>query len=137
MGSISAAVGRAETTRQRHGDDFYARIGRKSWEMRQRARLGDPAALALLERRRLARANRRPLWREVLEAREAVTLLREELATRAHANAEPSRAARRGWFAYSDEVRAELRRAEERLAALEARHRELLQDLQVGALGEG
>lgn len=120
---------RVAETRRRHGDDFYARIGRKSWELRQRAREGDDDALAVLSRRRVARETRRAVWLEVLDAREAATLLRQELANASLANAEPSRAVVSGRFRYTDQLREELRQAEARLAGLEANHQRLLADL--------
>jgi hypothetical protein len=129
--------GRTEVTRQRHGDDFYSRIGRKSWELRRRARDGDPEARQILERRRVARDQRRAAWREMLEAKEAVLLLREELATRTLADADPARAALSDGFAYARQLRSELASAEARLAALQAVHRQILSDLGLrGAPGD-
>lgn len=123
---------RAATTRLRHGAEFYARIGRKSQELRRRARAGDAAALDLLARRRVARADRRHVWEEVLEAREAVRLLREELHSSVRANVECCRALMQNRYAYTHGLRIELAAAEDRLADLEARHQDLLQDLHAG-----
>lgn len=123
---------RAATTRLRHGAEFYARIGRKSQELRRRARAGDTAALDLLARRRVARADRRHVWEEVLEAREAVRMLREELHSSVRANVECCRALMLDRYAYTRGLRAELAAAEAKLAELEARHQDLLQDLHAG-----
>jgi hypothetical protein len=120
---------RTEVTRQRHGDDFYARIGRKGWELRRRARDGDPEAQQILQRRRDARDQRRAAWREMLEAKEAVLFLREELATRTLADADPARAALSDGFAYARQLRGELASAEARLAALQEVHRQILSEL--------
>jgi hypothetical protein len=129
-------AGRAEVTRQRHGDDFYARIGRKSWELRRRGREGDVEALEILQRRRDARGQRRAIWHELLAAKEAVTILREELAARALANADPARSVLRTYFDYTGRLRTELARAEERLADLQAAHRRLLDDLKSDVAAE-
>jgi hypothetical protein len=115
---------RAVVTRQRHGEDFYTRIGQASWALRQRVRAGDAAAAALLARRRQAREQRQQAWRDLLAAREAVTLLRDELASRARANADPARAVLEPCFAYSAALRRDLAAAEARLADLEALHAE-------------
>lgn len=123
---------RAATTRLRHGAEFYARIGRKSQELRRRARAGDAAALDLLARRRVARADRRHVWDEVLEAREAVRLLREELHSSVRANVECCRALMLDRYAYTHGLRTELAAAEAKLAELETRHQDLLQDLHAG-----
>jgi len=120
---------RAATTRLRHGQEFYARIGRRSQELRRRARAGDAAALDLLARRRSARAGRRQVWAEVLEAREAVHLLHEELHSSIRANSEACRALMLDRYQYTRRLRGELAAAEAKLATLEARHQELLQDL--------
>src|ERR671937_1385794 len=91
---------RVDVTKERHGADFYQQIGRRTAEFRQRARAGDPDVLARLQRRREARPQRLALWLAVVEAREAVTLLRAELASRARANAKAPRAALGGYFRY-------------------------------------
>ncbi len=122
--------GRSAETRRRHGEDFYARIGRKSWEVRRRAKAGDVEAQALLQRRRDARANRRAIWQDLLAAQEAVKLLRDELASRARANAEVSRASMREQFRYTDRLRYELQQAETRLAHFQSQHELLLHDLE-------
>lgn len=119
----------AETTRRRHGDDFYARMGRRSWELLQAAEAGDPEATAHFARRRAARAGRRVAWLAVLEAREAVTLLREELVSRLRADAEPALALLPRYPGYSAELRRELARAEARLGERKARHQRLLDDM--------
>jgi len=120
---------RALETRRRHGDDFYARIGRKSWEVRRRALAGDPDAVDLLQRRRDARARRREAWRELLAAQEAATLLREELHSRIRANMDASRVLSEGYFRYTERLREELSGAEARQARLRAEHDAILQDL--------
>lgn len=122
-----SATKRVEETRRRHGDDFYARIGWISHELRQRARAGDEEALAAIERRRTARAQRRAAWRELVAAREAVHLLREELRSRARANA--GRAALDHSYQYSSRLWEELQQAEARLADVTARHEHILEDL--------
>lgn len=122
---------RAVETRRRHGDDFYARIGRKSWEVRRRALAGDAEAVDLLQRRRDARARRRQAWQELLAAQEAATLLREELHSRIRANIDASRVLTEGYFDYSESLREELTQAEARLARLRAAHDAILQDLRV------
>ncbi len=122
---------RAVETRRRHGDDFYARIGRKSWEVRRRALAGDAEAVDLLQRRRDARAHRREAWQELLAAQEAATLLREELHSRIRANVDASRAMSEDYFYYTESLRRELAIAEARLARLRAAHEAILQDLRV------
>lgn len=122
---------RATETRRRHGDDFYARIGRKSWEVRRRALAGDVEARELLERRREARAQRREAWHAMVAAQEAVTLLREELYSRIRANVDTSRIVATGYFRYTERLREELAAAEDRLARLRAAHEAILQDLRV------
>ena len=123
------ALDRVAETRRRHGDDFYSRIGRKSWEVRRRALSGDPEAQALLERRREARIRRKSLWQELALAQEAVTLLREELFSRARANTEGSRAANPEHFRYTARLRQELAAAEERLGQLRAEHDVMVETL--------
>lgn len=122
-------AGRAATTRQRHGEDFYSRIGQKSQELRRRVRAGDAAARALLESRRAARARRPVLWREIQEAHERVAFLREELHSRALADADPAVAALPRRFTYAAQLRRELAQAEATHARLRAEHRALLQAL--------
>lgn len=122
-------AGRVAATRRRHGDDFYARIGRKSQELRRRAAGGDGAAREALARHRAAKAGRGDAWLELVAAREAVTLLREELRSRARADAEPARALLPAAFAYGDQLRRELAGAEQRLTQCRAAHRRLLRDL--------
>ncbi|MGI8914359.1 MAG: hypothetical protein ACR2JY_11370 [Chloroflexota bacterium] len=118
-------------TRRRHGDDFYARIGRKSWEVRRRALAGDAEAVELLQRRRVARARRREAWQDLLAAQEAATLLREELHSRIRANIDASRALSEQYFYYTESLRRELSVAEARLARLRAEHDAILLDLRV------
>lgn len=127
---------RAAETRRRHGDDFYARIGRKSWEMRRRALAGDAEAQDLLQRRRGARARRKEVWQDLLAAQEAATLLREELHSRIRANADGLRVMTDGYFSYTDGLRRELGLAEARLAHLRAEHEAILRDLQALPDGE-
>ncbi len=122
---------RATETRRRHGDDFYARIGRKSWDVRRRALAGDAEARELLERRREARSRRRDAWHDLMAAQEAVTLLREELYSRIRANVDTSRAITAGYFGYTARLREELAVAEDRLVRLRAVHDAILQDLRV------
>jgi hypothetical protein len=122
---------RAIETRRRHGDDFYARIGRKSWEVRRRALAGDAEAVQLLQRRREARVRRREAWQDLLAAQEAATLLREELHSRIRANIDASRALTEEYFYYTESLRRELGIAEARLAQLRAAHDAILQDLRV------
>jgi seryl-tRNA synthetase len=122
---------RAQETRRRHGDDFYARIGRKSWEVRRRALAGDADAVELLQRRREARARRKEAWHELLAAQEAATLLREELHSRIRANMDASRALSAEYFHYTERLRWELRAAEVRLAQLREEHDAIMQDLKV------
>ncbi|HEV7213880.1 MAG TPA: hypothetical protein VGP33_02050, partial [Chloroflexota bacterium] len=117
-------------TRRRHGDDFYARIGRKSWEVRRRALAGDPQAVDLLQRRRKARARRREAWHELLAAQEAATMLREELHSRIRANMDASRVLSEDYFYYTERLREELNRAEARQVRLRAEHDAILRDLQ-------
>lgn len=121
---------RACETRRRHGDDFYARIGRKSWEVRRRALAGDPQAVDLLQRRRKARARRREAWHELLAAQEAATMLREELHSRIRANMDASRVLSEDYFYYTERLREELNRAEARQVRLRAEHDAILRDLQ-------
>lgn len=122
---------RAVETRRRHGDDFYARIGRKSWEVRRRALAGDTEAVGLLQRRREARARRREAWQDLLAAQEAATLLREELHSRIRANVDASRVMSEDYFYYTESLRRELNIAEARLGRLRAAHDAILQDLRV------
>lgn len=120
---------RVVETRRRHGEDFYARIGRMSQELRQRAQSGDAAALDALRRRRAARERRRDTWLGILEAREAVHLLQDELHSRVRANVDGGRATLGDNYAYTARLRDELRQAEGRLATFTALHEALLQDL--------
>lgn len=125
------AANRAKVTKRRYGEDFYAQIGRKSMELRKRAQAGDAEVMTVLDRRRSARTRRRAVWLEVLEAREAVVLLRDELQSRARANLEPSCAVYGAFFRYTDDLRSELAQAEQRLAQIQAEHRALLRDLRL------
>lgn len=120
---------RAATTRERHGADFYRRIGQRSQELRRRARAGDPEATDRLQRRRAAREARGEAWRAVREAADAVRVLREEIASRMQADLAAHRASAAGFARYREQLREELAAAEARLAELRARHRDLLADL--------
>lgn len=131
-----ATLDRVAETRRRHGDDFYSRIGRKSWEVRRRALSGDAAAQALLARRREARARRKSLWQELALAQEAVTLLRDELYSRVRANSESSRAGNAEHFRYTSRLRQELMVAEARLTRLRSEHNAILETLKALPDGE-
>ena len=120
---------RAVETRRRHGDDFYARIGRKSWDVRRRAMAGDAEAVNLLQRRREARVRRREAWQDLLAAQEAATMLREELHSRIRANMDTSRVLSEEFYRYTERLREELSAAETRQARLRAEHDRILQDL--------
>lgn len=76
-----------------------------------------------------AQAERQALRCGVADARDAVAILREELASLAHANAEPACALLRERFAYADQLRHELAAAEARLEDLRIRRQELLLEL--------
>jgi hypothetical protein len=120
---------RAEAVRQRYGEDFFVRIGRHSSEVRRRIKEGDAEAVAQVRRRRAARQQRRPLWRQVLAARHAVALLRNELASRGLSHLDASYALLDGRLHYTADVRQELAQAEMRLAYLEGEHRRVLREL--------
>lgn len=127
---------RAETTRARHGADFYRRIGQRSQQLRQMARASHPKAIETLRRRRAAREARGEAWRAVREAADAVRVLREELASRTQADLASHRSSRAGFAHYREQLRAELAVAEARLADVRARHRELLADLRADPDGD-
>lgn len=69
------------------------------------------------------------MWLAVLEAREAVRMLQDELHSRLCANLVGGRATLPEYFAYTSRLRDELRQAQDRLATLAALHETLLQDL--------
>ena len=123
------AASRAEATGPRQGKNFYARIGWISHELRQRAREGNEEALSALERRQTARTQRRDAWRELVAAREAVHMLREELRSRARANVDAGQFAMEQSFAYSQQLRQELQLAEAHLSDAISRHDRILRDL--------
>ena len=60
----------------------------------------------------------RPLWQQVQEAQQAVTLLRQELASSSRANADSSRSASATFFTYTAQLHQELDTARAHLAEL-------------------
>lgn len=122
---------RTEETRRRYGDDFYARIGRQSREIKRRVKGGDMAIVDLMERRRRAYASQQAVRQDVAKARESVAMLKDELTSLARANAEPACALQGRRFDYAAQIRSELAAAEQRLTEIRLQRQQILRELRV------
>ena len=93
---------------------------------RRRLRWQNRSPLEVMTRGEIATAERLALRCQVADAHEVVTVLREELASLARANAEPACALEQERFNYADQLRRELIAAEARLRTLRDRRQALL-----------
>lgn len=119
---------RADTTRSRHGVDFFSRIGSKGADARRLKRAGDPTYLARLAAQERHRQN----MIEERHLRSYVHVLEEELRARRQGLAGASSPVVESQLDYLSQLRQELDTAHAQLLVIAQDEQEIEQSRRIG-----